>query len=114
MASAGENVSRALSRYGFDYRVSSPWQHAEMLHYLVPLALVDAYELVGASAPDDDRSDEHLAALGGEFGLQPWEVEAALDGAHLGDDYFRRWGKWTEQEQREAIEAQREDEPDVD
>ncbi len=103
----GEQASRVISRYGFGYRAVSPWQHAEFLDDLVSIALLDAYEVAAAGAPDDDRSDEHLAELAEQHGLNPWEVEAALDGVHLDHAYFARRANWTEDEQEAAIASYR-------
>lgn len=108
VAQPGQNVSRFLSRYGFHYPAHTRWQHAECLAGLVPLALLDAYELACAGTPDGDRGDEHLAELADRYGLNPWEVEAALGGVTLGQDYFHRRSDWTEQEQRDAIDSERE------
>lgn len=112
--SAGEKVVGEISRYGFGYPVPNDWRasqfHADFLDELVPVAVEDIYEEVGEYHQDADRSDASIAALAEEYDLQPWEVEAALDGLVLGSGYFKRRGSMTEEERQAWIDAEREEE----
>lgn len=88
----GAEVARELRE--FQTHEANDSQRVELLHDLVPAALLDSYG---------------LARDGGEVseGLNPWEVEAATRGVPLDLDYFRRRPRWTEAEQEEAIDATR-------
>ena len=106
--SATREVGRAVARFGFGLSVGHP-AHIEFIDELAVLAVIDEYELVASGGSDHDRSDEHLADPEGHA-LNPWEVEAALDGVALDRGYFDRRGTLTEAEQREWLSALREEE----
>jgi hypothetical protein len=100
----GEQVSREVSRWGFDHPVDYHHQHVEFLNGLSRLALAESYDRVseGVYTPETD-----VDVITRQAGLNRWEVEAALDSADLDDEYWRRRPHWTEQEQRDAIATYR-------
>ncbi len=109
--SAGEHVARAVARYGFDgSTVLRDVHHMDFLGELVTDAELDTYELVEAGTPDDDRSDEHLEDLAEHYGLNPWEVRAALDGLTADRRYFERRGRMVQHEQEAWLDEIREEE----
>lgn len=96
----GEEANRAVSRYGYGYRVTTS-SHQEFLVELVALCVQGAYEGVLEGASDDDPSGT----------LHEFEVEAARDGIHLGGYYFRRRAGSLPHELEAWVEEARADAP---
>ena len=106
--SATREVGRAVARFGFGYPVGHR-ADIDFIDELAVLAVIDAYEALASGSSDHDRRDEHLTDPEGHA-LNPWEVEAALDGVTLDRGYFDRRGTLTEAEQREWLSALRTEE----
>jgi hypothetical protein len=88
----GEETQRAVSRYGFGYRVTQ-MHHAGFLEELAVLCLVDAYESCREVGDGEDWTGT----------LYPFEVEAAQTNVFLPQSYFEQRRHWTEQEAQQAV-----------
>lgn len=107
VADFGEQASREISRYGFGYSVTDA-THAAFLDELAPIALADTYDLVRDSRRSYEGCGEaKLIELIEHYGLNPWEIEAAIGGVDLDSRYFARSRRMTPDEQKAWIEAVR-------
>jgi hypothetical protein len=108
IASPGPRTARKVSRYGFwdplPGASASRWLHLDFIEELALAAVQDTYDLL--------RQFDHDVNWEQGYGLDTWEFDAAHSGVILGEWYWRRRDNWSESQQREAIEAARQDQAD--